>query len=71
MEKLAMGKHSSLLRKSVSYGSNKFYITGPSPQIVALLSIVIYYCNMLILKATAHLTKKCAILTLTSGTKES
>jgi hypothetical protein len=29
LEKLAREKHSSLLRKSVNYGGNKFYDTGP------------------------------------------
>ncbi len=29
LEKLAMDKHSSLLQKSVNYGGNKFYSTGP------------------------------------------
>ncbi len=29
LERLARGKHSSLLRKSVNYGRNKFYSTGP------------------------------------------
>ncbi len=30
--RLARDKHSSLLRKSVNYGRNKFYITGPKNQ---------------------------------------
>ncbi len=29
LERLARDKHSSLLRKSVNYGSKKFYSTGP------------------------------------------
>jgi hypothetical protein len=32
-ERLARDKHSSLLRKSVNYGRNKFYDTGPQERI--------------------------------------
>ncbi len=33
LERLASDKHSSLLQKSVNYGCNKFYDTGPSMEI--------------------------------------
>ncbi len=38
-EKLAKDKPSSLLRKSVNYGRNKFYSTGPGGKGVKLFSL--------------------------------
>jgi hypothetical protein len=40
LEKLARDKHSSLLRKSVNYGRNKFYSTGPKMAFIVLASLI-------------------------------
>jgi hypothetical protein len=34
LRRIAWGKHSNLLRKSVNYGRNKFYSTGPRVKVI-------------------------------------
>jgi hypothetical protein len=53
VERLAKGKHSSLLRKSVNYVRKKFYSTGPRG--------FIHDRNIFIIQAT-ELSKKCQVI---------
>ncbi len=39
LEGLARDKHSSSLQKSVNYGSNKCYDTGPRPNVIFLTNL--------------------------------
>ncbi len=42
LEKLARDKHSSLLRKYLNYGRNKFYSTGPRCQPKTILKMKLF-----------------------------
>ncbi len=59
LERIAIDKHSSLLRKSVNYGRKKFYSTGPCIfQLIFGYFLSLYHCSPILNQASSFFCQR-------------